>query len=382
MEDKDVFDKHFERYPVIYLKFINITVNSHNKIIDALYSKSCEIMEMYEYFIEDPGISIKCKRVFNRLNKKSLPNIIRFYKGLCILLYQYYGIAPVILIDECDHPIREIMRKYPEGEDYEKVVKIFQDFYVGLFKENEHRSYSVFTGIDRLIKARVSSPLNLEEEPIISGDLVEYYSFSENDVEELLKKLEYTKHAHNEIKKAFKDMLNGYLIADEMIYNCFSIIKALKEIKTRYKNKPIDTESRNFKDNVLKCYWYQSYPLTNILNAFKSWRCSELFYRIFKEESISSPLKHLNNSENKLRMTRAMYSTSQNQEDPYAKKKIIYDMDIVLSFLVAHGYLTKKPNSEGIYDVLIPNEEMRESLKEFHQFLNLEMMKEDEKTLY
>ena len=45
-----------------------------------------------------------------------------------------------MLIDDLDPPIREVLRKYPEGEESDRILSIFKDFYISVFKNNQEGS--------------------------------------------------------------------------------------------------------------------------------------------------------------------------------------------------------------------------------------------------
>ncbi len=67
---------------------------------------------------------------------------------VCRLLYRYYGIWPVILLDEYDTPLLEA---YTDGY-WEEMIGTCRQLFHAAFKENAYYSRAIITGVTRVTK--------------------------------------------------------------------------------------------------------------------------------------------------------------------------------------------------------------------------------------
>ena len=72
------------------------------------------------------------------------------------MLASYYGVAPIIIIDEYDTPIQEGYSK----DFYNEIIDFMRVFFSGAFKDNRNLSYGFLTGILRIAQESIFSGLN------------------------------------------------------------------------------------------------------------------------------------------------------------------------------------------------------------------------------
>ena len=95
------------------------------------------------------------RKIYEKLadGKSSEVELASALLDLSALLHTYYGIAPIIIIDEYDTPIQQ---GYMKGY-YDEVIRFMRNLFSGGFKDNPHLSFGFLTGILRVAKESIFS---------------------------------------------------------------------------------------------------------------------------------------------------------------------------------------------------------------------------------
>lgn len=143
------------------------------------------------------------------------------------IVKKYYGIAPVLLIDEYDQPI---MSSYEYGY-HDELGAFFTNLYGLAMKGNEDLDQALLTGVQRVVKESIFSQFNnLKVYTVLSRQYALYFGLTQEEVRTLLE--EYGL----ELNEAVKEKYDGYRISGVEVYNPWSIL--------------------NYADNgVLENYW-------------------------------------------------------------------------------------------------------------------------------
>ena len=137
------------------------------------------------------------------------------------LLADYYGKAPIIIIDEYDTPIQEGYSK----DFYEEIISFMRNFFSGAFKDNKNLSYGFLTGILRIAQESIFSGLNnLTVNSVLDEDYDSYFGFTNEEVHTML---EY--YGVTEEEKELKEWYDGYRFGNEEIYNPWSVISYISK---------------------------------------------------------------------------------------------------------------------------------------------------------
>ncbi len=137
------------------------------------------------------------------------------------MLDSYYGIAPVIIIDEYDTPIQNgFMKGY-----YDQIVSFMRNLFSGAFKDNRHLSYGFLTGILRVAKESIFSGLNnLSVNSVLDIRYSRYFGFSKDEVSAMLQ------YYGVETKLSeVCEWYDGYLFGETEIFNPWSVINYINE---------------------------------------------------------------------------------------------------------------------------------------------------------
>ena len=132
------------------------------------------------------------------------------------MLASYYGVAPIIIIDEYDTPIQEGYSK----DFYNEIIDFMRVFFSGAFKDNRNLSYGFLTGILRIAQESIFSGLNnLSVNSIMDEDYSQFFGFTSSEVYEMLQYYGMT-----DKMEELKEWYDGYLFGNEEIYNPWSVI--------------------------------------------------------------------------------------------------------------------------------------------------------------
>ena len=305
------YHDHIGKYPVIHLSFKGtkqLTLESSllqiYKIITNEYIRHIEAVEAYGYYesqikailncTEDPGIYNNSLYLLSRI------------------LFEYYKVPAIILIDEYDVPLENAFFR---GFYDEMLVFIRTLLETGL-KTNDYLEFAVLTGCLR----------------ISNVPYIDKFGFTEADVRDMVRYYELG----NEVLDNMKKWYDGYYFNDIEVYNPWSVLNALK-VADRDKERGLLSEA-----NYLMPFWSNtsSNDIVGYLLKHADDTTNGLIDVLLDGDSIRKTIK---------------------QDITFGDLR---DLKTGLwSFLYYTGYLTpqnvKIINGEIIADFKIPNEEVK-----------------------
>lgn len=132
------------------------------------------------------------------------------------MLHEHYGQAPVIIVDEYDTPIQE---GYFQSF-YEQAVEFTRNFFSAAFKDNQHLSFGILTGILRVAKESIFSGLNnVQVYSVLDEKYSDYFGFTQAEVQEMAG---YYDAAVKAVE--IRDWYDGYKFGSTEIFNPWSVI--------------------------------------------------------------------------------------------------------------------------------------------------------------
>ena len=135
---------------------------------------------------------------------------------LCQYLERVYGKKPVLLMDEYDTPLTEAFT----GNTFSSVTDVMRKFLVKTFKDNDHFSKCLITGITRIAQQSLFSNFNNPKiDTMLDAAYPTALGYTREDVDNLLKA------AGMEDKcQQVRAMYEGYTMGEEIeIYNPYSV---------------------------------------------------------------------------------------------------------------------------------------------------------------
>ncbi len=214
----EVYRSHQGKYPVIFLTLKDVKFDSWTETLDKIRELLQAEFGRHQLILDSDRIANYEKEYFAKILDGTATEVAltSALEKLSQMLKKYYGIAPIIIIDEYDTPIQEGYSK----DFYDEIIGFMRNFFSGAFKDNRNLSYGFLTGILRIAQESIFSGLNnLSVNSIMDKDYDKFFGFTNQEVHEIL---EYYNVLDK--KEELKDWYNGYLFGEEEVYNPWSVI--------------------------------------------------------------------------------------------------------------------------------------------------------------
>ena len=138
-------------------------------------------------------------------------------------LEKYYGKKTIILIDEYDVPLENA---YLRGF-YQQMVDFVRSFFEAALKTNSSLEFAVVTGCLRISKESIFTGLNnLKTISILDEKYDEYFGFTDGEVRKMCGDF-----GLSDKYDTFRDWYNGYVFGKANVYNPWSVIQFMDDLK-------------------------------------------------------------------------------------------------------------------------------------------------------
>lgn len=210
------------KYPVITLTFKNVKMSDWNVSLSLIKNAISSEFIRHSYILESDAIKGKDKHSFEKIyyGKAEIYSLELLSK----VLYNYHKQKPYILLDEYDTLLNEA---YINGY-WVEAIEFMKAFMNSGFKNNIYLKKGILTGIFRVAKESIFGDMNnLNVSTILSDSYSEYFGFTHEEVEEVLKY-----YGIEESMDEVAQWYNGYLFgkkSQKTIYNPWSIIMYLNK---------------------------------------------------------------------------------------------------------------------------------------------------------
>lgn len=224
MEAGEQYLSHMGQYPVINLSLKSGKQPDFDMAYHMLIRQIADEYKRHMYILNDNMLEADQERYWaimsERADRNSYNDSLKF---LSQCLEKYYGKKVIILIDEYDVPLENA---FMEGF-YEEMVALIRSLFESALKTNSSLEFAVITGCLRISKESIFTGMNnLDIVSILSKNYDEYFGFTKKDVKKICKdyKLE---HKYELIKEWY----NGYIFGNTNVYNPWSMIRFIKDLK-------------------------------------------------------------------------------------------------------------------------------------------------------
>lgn len=209
--------------PVIYFSFKDCSGESVEELVRALSEVIYGEYRRYMNIFEKAGVDFSdlyykpFVTVMQKLQAENTEfvNLTFAISRLLTAAATFYGVLPILLIDEYDQPI---LASYQYGY-HERVREFFASFYGSALKSNEYLGQALLTGIQRVAKESIFSRLNnIRVYTVLDKKYSEYFGLTEKETRNLLE------YYNLELNQSVKEMYDGYLFGGQEIYNPWSVL--------------------------------------------------------------------------------------------------------------------------------------------------------------
>ena len=318
--------------PVIFITFRKIKSTTWQECYEKLAMIIAEEFQRHEYVLSSNLLSEREKKIFISIRDKTMSasELTDALSNLSVCLYRFYGVRPIILIDEYDAPIHS---GFSYGY-YTEIINFMRELLCAGLKDNNTLAFAVLTGILRISRESIFSGMNnAAVYTLLSDAYADKFGFVESEVEQLLH--DYNGHVNfNQVKQWY----NGYRIGMPKVnedgkqlfltvYNPWSLINFIANKMT------------------FGAYWINTSDNELIRSTMRKAKPED------KE---------------KLKLLLEGYSVEQIIDDSIMFTNVDTNSSAMWSFLVFCGYLTWEQRTnmvnETVAQLIVPNNEVRKSL--------------------
>ena len=317
--------KHLNKYPVI---FISLKEMTKMKIEDQIIKYQDTISDFVmnnDYLIKSDKLTEAEKKQLIEYrdkcsNRMKLESSLKDISGM---LYKHFNSEVMIIIDEYDVPLR-YAHQYGY---YDDMLDFIRPLFSSALKTNNYLYKGIMTGCLRIAKESVFTGLNnFETDSMLNKNREAYFGFTEDEVKSIL-----DEYNMPEKFKDIKDWYDGYLFGNIEVYNPWSTLKYIKESYSQDITEPVSYWANTSGNDII--YDYIKNDTGGLREDFESLTKGETIVKSINEQL-----------------------TYRDLDNP----------DNIFSFLLSTGYLKATgKNSDGSYNLVIPNKEINDIYSRF-----------------
>ncbi len=222
----DKYKDHMGKYPVISLSLKSMKQATYESSF-ALYKKIIsDEFKRHSSILKSPNISESDKKKYEAICDDTADKSIYLYsiQFLSDCLCKAFEKNVIILIDEYDVPLENA---YFRGY-YNEIVDLIRSVFESALKTNNSLEFGILTGCLRVSKESIFTGLNnLKINSITTMDYSEYFGFTESEVKDMLESYNVSERFED-----IKDWYNGYIFGKTPIYNPWSILNFISDLRS------------------------------------------------------------------------------------------------------------------------------------------------------
>lgn len=212
------------KYPVIALSFKDVETTTWYDAETKIWALIRREFGRHASILSEGGASAYERNYFERVLENSLEKGERSaaLSVLTRMLHERYGVAPIVMIDEYDTPVR----CGAKSGFYQEVSVFLRNLLRGAFKDNPHLSFGFLAGIQPDSKNGALSGIgSLQAESLFDRRYAQYLGFTMNETADLLSNYGITDVTAVNLKTWF----GGYNFGGEEVLNPWSVSGFLNE---------------------------------------------------------------------------------------------------------------------------------------------------------
>lgn len=234
MSAGDEYIKHMGKYPVIFISLNTMKQIEFDGAIGMLINDIADEFNRHSYILNKISLSDEEKAFYYKMSNKkgNVEDCKEALHVLSRLLKAYHGVGPVILIDEYDVPLQWGYEQGPEY--YARMLDLIRGMFEKTFKNNPYMGLGVLTGCLRVSRESIFTGLNnLDIISVLTKGYGEYFGFTDEEVVNMMTDFDLTE----KIDEA-RDWYDGYVFGKANIYNPWSIVKYVQELRDDINSLP------------------------------------------------------------------------------------------------------------------------------------------------
>ena len=239
------------QWPVLFLTFKDVDGLTFASAKEMLLNRIAAIYNDHSYLLEGTRVQENDRKVFERLaDEVSGSPTDAMLKTSIVLLMRlmrnHYGKPVILLIDEYDVPIAKASAKgyYPE------MLEVIKGLMSTALKDNDALRFAVITGCLRIAKESIfTGTNNFVSDTISSSHLNEYFGFTQEDVDQILKDADCLEYAAD-----IKNWYDGYHFGDLDVYCPWDVMNYLRDLQRNPKAKPASYWKNTSDNSIIRSF--------------------------------------------------------------------------------------------------------------------------------
>ncbi|GMO39148.1 MAG: AAA family ATPase [Termitinemataceae bacterium] len=220
------------QYPLVFLTFKDARQIDFDRSFSSLKDIIRDEYRRHSYLLEDPRLQQQ-KEQYERIVKDTgeFKDYSAALKFLTECLSIHHEKKVIVLLDEYDVPLEASW----SNNYYNDMIAFIRTFLGTALKDNEFLEFAVITGCLRISKESIFTGLNnLAVNSILSDKYSEFFGFTQDEIDELLKF-----YSVEEKAKLVKDWYDGYLFGKTEVYNPWSSLKITEDLISDINANPL-----------------------------------------------------------------------------------------------------------------------------------------------
>lgn len=227
----------------IFLTFKRVDGLNFSNAYEMLDSVIAELYTEHRYLLDSDRVSEYDKRIFRNIVNGNA-SIIEIKNSMILLtraMQAYYGKPVILLIDEYDVPVAKSNKNGYYNEMLDVMKGILQ-----VLKDNPALCFGIISGCLKIAKESIfTGTNNFVSDTITSTRLDEYFGFTREDVDTLLRE-----SGAEEQAECIKSWYDGYHFGDVDVYCPWDVMNYIRDYQLNPMAKPT-SYWKNTSDNAI-----------------------------------------------------------------------------------------------------------------------------------
>ena len=252
------------RYPVIHLSFKDLKQDKFSSLRNILKTIISDVYKEFPYLSHSEKLILEEKQQIQKFIARTAfdDDYAEALKLLISYLQTHHSCKVIVLIDEYDVPFQNAihLRDYAEteearaaGQQFLKDVESFFRVFLGALKDNPKLEKALMTGVVRIAGGGIFSDLNnMDVWTILDNPFSDSFGFTENELIPLLGQINQAEPEKIQQLggiEQFRKWYNGYQFGTQIIYNPWSVMKALD--RDEFASYWLETSNNNLIHSML-----------------------------------------------------------------------------------------------------------------------------------
>ena len=243
-QNQTLCKKWMNQWPTIFFSLKDIDGLTFESAYNQLLIQISDLYKEHTYLLDCEEIDSDDKKIFLKLKatEANEAQVSRALSTLMRMLNIYYKKPVILLLDEYDVPIA----KASTHGYYDKMLEVMKLMMSTALKDNSTLHFAVITGCLKIAKESIfTGTNNFVSDTITDSRLNEYFGFTQEEVNTLLKAANATTHSEE-----IKHWYDGYHFGNVDVYCPWDVMNYLRDLQLNPNAKP-ESYWNNTSDNSI-----------------------------------------------------------------------------------------------------------------------------------